>query len=431
MKLLYTCLALACTPALLASQTVVHGTVTDAQSGIPIGGASVAAGDSSTITISNEAGAFSLSANGTMSRLIVAKAGYTTVEVTVTDPVHAIRIRLSPSAPVLAGVTVTANASTPSIAELTPADLARSSGLSLENSVNTVPGVFMQSRTPWGGARITIRGYFPSTSGNTPNSNGLGYNVFINDIPVTDAAGATILDDVDYSSLGNVQIIKGPSSSMYGSQIGGTVRFGTLRPPPNETGFAQQLLAGSYGLLRSNSTFQSSSANSDLVLNYGHQSYSSFRPHSASVKDFARATGDFTVSDSQSLSTYFSYNRSFEELAGEIDSTDFYTRRPVSNAAYLANDSHIQITSFVAGVTDNYQFGDNFSNRTTLFGNGRSFSQPFAHGFTDANQFSFGARTAFGYSGTLGDIGVTGTVGASVQRTNITSNGVFIVPAPD
>jgi len=81
---------------------------------------------------------------------------------------------------------------------LTKKDLNRFSSLSLVNSINTIPGVFMQSRTPWGGARITIRGYYPSTSGNTPNQNGLGFQVFLNDIPVTDAAGTSVLDDIDF-----------------------------------------------------------------------------------------------------------------------------------------------------------------------------------------------------------------------------------------
>src|SRR6185312_13114985 len=67
---------------------------------------------------------------------------------------------------------------------------------------------------------------------------------------------------------------------------------------------------------------------------------------------------------------------------------------------------------------------------TTVFGTGRTYGQPFAHGFTDANQFTFGARSAFGYSGQWGAVGVTGTVGGMLERTNISTNGVFIVPAP-
>lgn len=430
MNRLFSILLLLVMPAMVHAQASVHGTVVDQQTGTPIVGASVVITGTTVGAITNDAGGFNIITDRSVTSLTVTSAGYAAAEIPVTDASVPLRIRLTPSQTKLPGVQIVANKPTPSTAVLTQQDLNRASGLSLENSINTVPGVFMQSRTPWGGARITIRGYYPSTSGNSPNSNGLGYNVFLNDIPVTDASGATILDDIDYSTLGNVEVIKGPASSQYGSQIGGTVRFTTARPTPNETSLSQQLTSGSYGLLRSNTSFQTATNSSDLVLNYGHQTYDSFRQHSGSLKDYLSATGDYTVSDNQTLSAYFAYNRSFEELAGEIDSADFYARRPVSNAAYLANDSHIQITSFITGLTDNYRLTDDITNKTTVFGTGRTYGQPFAHGFTDANQFTFGARSAFGYSGQWGVVDVTGTLGGMLERTNISTNGVFIVPAP-
>lgn len=430
MKRLFSILLLLVMPALVRAQASVHGTVVDQQTGTPIVGASVVVTGTTIGAITNDAGGFTINTDRSISSLTVTSAGYAAREIAITDATVPLRIRLTPAQTKLPGVQVVANKPTPSTAILTQQDLDRASGLSLESSINTVPGVFMQSRTPWGGARITIRGYYPSTSGNSPNSNGLGYNVFLNNIPVTDASGATILDDIDYSTLGNVEVIKGPASSQYGSQIGGTVKFTTARPAPNQTSLGQQVTSGNYGLLRTNTTFATATNTSDLVLNYGHQTYDSFRPHSASLKDYLSGTGDFTVSDNQTLSSYFAYNRSFEELAGEIDSADFYARRPVSNAAYLANDSHIQITSFIAGLTDNYRLTDDITSRTTVFGTGRSYGQPFAHGFTDANQFTFGARSAFGYSGQWGAVDVTGTLGGMLERTNISTNGVFIVPAP-
>ena len=317
-----------------------------------------------------------------------------------------------------------------SLGILTQRDLERLSGLSLENSIDMVPGIFMQSRTPWGGARITIRGYYPSTSGNSPNSNGLGYQVFINNIPITDAAGSTVLDDIDFESLGNVEIIKGPSSSLYGSFIGGTVLLTAKRPAPDETSIQQQTVGGSNGLFRSNTTIQGAGENSDIVVNYGHQTYDSFRPHSASWKDYLRLTGDFQAGSNQTISTYFAYNRSFEELAGEIDSPEFYDRWPVSNEAYLANDSHIKVQSFRLCVTDFYRFNESVNNQTTIFGSGKISNQPFAHGFTDVNQLNYGARTAFNFISQGENIGITGTIGGMFQGTDLTSNGVFIVPIP-
>jgi iron complex outermembrane receptor protein len=419
------------TPVVLHAQTSVHGTVVDHQTGSPIAGAIITAPDSTIRTTTDASGAFRLSSSGGVDHITVSAIGYVTRDVPVTNSSVAIHIRLS-SAPVkLAGVQVVANSPSPSTAQLTQHDLDRSSGLSLQSAINTVPGVFMQTRTPWGGARITLRGYYPSTSGNSPNSNGLGYQVFLNDIPITDATGTSVLDDIDYSTLGSVEVIKGPASSLYYSYIGGTVLLETARPTPNETSVGEQVVSGSDGLVRTNTSFETANDNGDLSLNYGHQTYDSFRPHSGSIKDYFRAAGDMVVSSTQTLSAYFSYNRSFEELAGEIDSTPFYGRVPESNAAYLANNSHIRVTSFIAGLTDQYRLGDHFTNQTTVFGVGRNSGQPFAHGFTDVNQFNFGARTQFGFTGQLGaSTGVGGTLGASVQQSNLTSNGVFIIPAP-
>jgi iron complex outermembrane receptor protein len=422
-------LVLTLAPMVLAAQTSVRGTVVDRQSGSPIAGATVVVTGTTTGTVTNDAGAFAFTAQSAIPRLTVSSIGYLTLEVPVTGD-QPLTIRLTPSRADLPGVQVVASRTTPSVAILTRSDLQRANGLALESSINTVPGVFMQSRTPWGGARITLRGYYPSTSGNSPNSNGLGYQVYLNDIPVTDATGSTILDDVDYSRLDRVEVIKGPASSQYGSLIGGSVLFTTVRPQPDETSVTQQVQSGSYGLLRTNTTFATATANSDLMVNYGHQTYDAFRPHSGSQKSFVQATGDLNVGDNQTLSAYFSYNRSFEELAGEIDTLPFYGRVPLSNAAYLANDSHIQLNSFITGVTDHYRFGEHFSNQTTVFGSGRTANQPFAHGFTDNNQFSFGARSVFGFAGHWGDVGLTGSLGGLLQRTNVSTNGVFIVPAP-
>ncbi len=329
----------------------------------------------------------------------------------------------------LPGVSVTATKPTPTAGELTAQDLGRFDGVGMLEAINTIPGVFMQTRTPFGGARITLRGYYPSTSGNSPNSNGLGYQVFLNGIPITDATGTTVLDDVDYSTLGHVEVIKGPNSSRYGSFIGGTVNLTTAQPPAGNT-LSQQLLSGTDGMLRTNTTYSHSTDGSNFVINYGHQGYNGFRQNDFSGKEYLRVNGDFKATGNQLISTYFSYNRSNEGLAGEIDSSNFYNRQAVSDANYLANNSHIAVTSYFAGVGDRIQITDHLTNQSSVFGSGRVEDQPFAHGITDVNQVNFGARSAFDWAGQWGDVGVTGAFGGMIQQSNLTSNGVFITPAP-
>jgi iron complex outermembrane receptor protein len=421
-------LSLLLLPTALHAQTTVRGTVIEHQTGTAIAGASVTITGTATQATTDRTGAFTLTAPS-ISSITVTGIGYASRTVVIT-PGQSVRVELDLAEVQLPGLDVVATQPEASRTRLTQKDLNRTSGLALSDAINTVPGVFMQSRTPFGGAHIDIRGYYPSVGGNSPNSNGLGYNAFINGIPITDAAGVTVFDDIDFASLGRVEVIKGPASSAYGSGIGGTVNMMTARPTLNQTSVGQQVLLGGKGLMRTNSTLQGANGNSDFVLNYGYQADSSWRPHSESRKYYARATGNYQLGGNEALSGYFSYNRSYEELAGEIDSTDYYGRQPVSNANYLANDSHIQLTSFFTGVADNRQFGGHFTNQTSVFGSGRFANQPFAHGFTDATQFNFGFRSAFGYHAQTRKAGIDGTLGLQTERSTVTSNGVFIVPAP-
>jgi iron complex outermembrane receptor protein len=298
-----------------------------------------------------------------------------------------------------------------SIGMLTPIDFHRNNGLSLENSLNGIPGVIMQSRSTFGGQRISIRGY-----GNNTNFNGQGVQVLLNNIPITDATGTTILDDVDFATLGKVEVIKGPASSLYGSGIAGVVNLYTLKPQPNQTRFVEENTFGSYGVWRNNTRIETAGEHSSLLFNYGHQLSDGFRPHSASRKDYAQMSGDFYVSDKSTISTYFAYAHSHEELAGELDSLRFYSKQKWSDPAYLVNDSKVDIESFRGGVTSNYTIDGHFSNLSTVFFNGYTLYSPFAHGLTDNQAFTFGGRTGFVYTSGPGEK-IHGIFGAQFQKT--------------
>lgn len=310
-----------------------------------------------------------------------------------------------------------------SIGTLTPVDFQRNSSLSLENSLNLLPGVVMQSRSTFGGQRISIRGY-----GNNTNFNGQGVQVLLNNIPITDATGTTILDDVDFATLGKVEVIKGPASSLYGSGIAGVVNLYTLKSQPNQTRFVQENTFGSYGLWRNNTRIETAGEHSALIFNYGHQESEGFRRHSASRKDYAQMSGDFYVSDKSTISTYFAYANSHEELAGEMDSARFYSKQKWSDPDYLVNNSRVDVESFRGGVTSDYKIDGHFSNLSTAFFSAYTQYSPFAHGLTDNQAFTFGGRTGFVYSSGAGDK-IHGILGAQFQKTlafnksyNLTNN---------
>lgn len=271
-----------------------------------------------------------------------------------------------------------------------------------------------------------IRGYYPN-AGNNANFNGLGYQLYFNNIPVTDATGTTIMDDIDFSTLGRVEIIKGPSP-LYGNEIAGTVNLYSQRPRRNGTTLSEQLVAGSHGLFRNNTSLLTKTEDFNMKINYGRQSYNSFRPNDSSEKDYISVLGHYRTSDNQQISAYFSYNNSDEQLAGGIVSDDFYAEKAIASPDYVNNDGGVEIESFRAGVTSYHRFNNNFGYKTTVFASGHTLDQNFAHGFNYHENLNFGARTNFTYQQQLEKVGIEGQLGAFLQKSNESVDGVFIPP---
>ena len=300
-----------------------------------------------------------------------------------------------------------------SVGILTRQDLQRNDGLFLENTLNLIPGIRMEKRTMAGGQRITIRGY-----GNGTNFNGTGYKSYLNGIPVTDAEGSTILDDIDFSVLGRVEVIKGPASSLYGSGIGGVLKMYTAKPACYGTSILQEALAGSYGLFRTNTRISHAGNKSSIMLNYGHQNYDSYRIQSASKKDFVSFIGDFTPNEKQVFSVYAAYNNSRDQLAGQLDSIQFAQKKDTGEVPYLKNNGYVAFETYRAGLSHQYSFSPHINNTTSAFFGGYKQSQAFAVGFSSNMTQNFGARTAFGFNFYGRRVSLNGTIGAEFQKTN-------------
>ena len=419
-------------PAIMFAQGLnsLKGKVQDGATGQPINAAVVYIVNTKIATSTDEHGFFSLRAKEPIKHITVTCAGYASKVVDIDNPTADLVVSLTAVVNTLNGVEIIGVRTPQAVNTLTSSDLNRASGLNLQDALNNVPGVNMQSRTPWGGQHIIIRGYYPSVDNgrtNAENFGGLGYQTYINNIPVTDATGTTIMDDIDYSMLGKVEITKGPSP-IYGSYIGGAVNLYTPTVVPNETSISERAIVGSYGLFRSNTSVASSDGKTDIWANYGHQKYTGFRPNDASRKDFASIAATFHVSPKENVSTYFSYNHSNEQLAGELDSAAVYGRQAISHPAYVANNSHANIESFRGGITDKKQFNQYFGHQTTLFVTGSTLDQAFAHGYSKNETFNFGGKSELTYESKSDDLNVNGELGLAFIKSKQNAQGNFILP---
>lgn len=404
----------------------VKGKITDAN-GRALAGASIKLNDAA-VAIADQDGAFSIECKEGAS-VSVSFVGYASQSQTIQNCGQELSFTLTASSQLLDGVEITATSNQnklilnqpSSIAKLGELEIRRSTGLFLDDAINAnVPGVFMQRRSVSGGQQFNIRGYGaggPGVRGANSNFDGQGVKVYLNGIPITDAEGITVMDDIDFGSVGNVEIVKGPSGTLYGLAIAGVVNMQTVKPQTSGVSLSQNTMFGSYGLRRSTTSLQINKPGSSLMINYGSQNYNGFMNHTKSTKDFVNMMGDFHLNEKQSITSYVGWSDSYDQRNGELSKAQYDTLDYSGNPAYLKNDAHSNIISFRAGVSHTYRFNENVSNSTTFFGTGMSNNSSSAGGWTDKAPVNFGLRSVFDTKFKLSDeITLSGVTGVEAQR---------------
>ncbi len=146
-------------------------------------------------------------------------------------------------------------------------------GFSLEEALQGLPGVQIQNRYNYSvGEKISIRGF-----GARSQFGVRGVKILVDGIPATLPDGQGTLDHLDIGTLGKVEVLRGPSSALYGNGAGGVLSFETRAPP--DVGIRQEAKAvlGEDGLFRFQSTTSGTAGSSGYLVSVSTLDYDGFR----------------------------------------------------------------------------------------------------------------------------------------------------------
>jgi len=424
------------------AQKTVKGKIIDAGNNSPLSGATITLSGGKTISTDKD-GSFTVDCSKSSS-ITVSFVGYESVQYSIKNCNDAIAISLSPTVSNLSEVEITTTSNPNKSALYQPAainklstpELKRGQGIFLQDAIETnVPGVLMTRRSVSGGQQFNIRGYgngARGTNGINSNFDGQGYKVYLNGMPITDAEGITTMDDIDFASLGNVEILKGPAGTLYGQAISGAVSFRTEKPASGKTSISQDIMLGNYGLQRYTTRFATGGARSGLLLNYGKQKSDGFSIHNASHKDFVNLVLMTQPSEKQDILFYAGFTDSYDQRLGELTLTQWDNNDYSGNPNYIRNDAHSHVVTYRAGVTHTYSFFKGFANTTSVFGTGFKSDAASAGGYTDKNTVNYGFRTSFDTKISIGkNMSLNGITGMELQKQNAQTIGYSMKVNPN
>lgn len=154
------------------------------------------------------------------------------------------------------------------------AELTRGvAGAFLEEALRAIPGVQIQNRFNFAvGERVSIRGFGPRAQFGVR-----GVRILVDGIPATLPDGQATIDHLDLSSLGRVEVLRGPNSAMYGNAAGGVIHFRSIDPVDEGSLVSLGTTTGSYGLLTLNGVLSGRSGEMGYRLSFSQLGWDGYR----------------------------------------------------------------------------------------------------------------------------------------------------------
>ena len=269
---------------------------------------------------------------------------------------------------------------------------------SLVAAMNTVPGVRMEERSP-GSYRLSLRGSLLRSPFGIRN-----VKIYFDGLPLTDAGGNSYLNALDLSAVGNLTVLKGPQSSIYGANSGGVVLIEpqTLTTDSGRLGFS--LTGGSFGLFRQNLTLGKQWKNYQLNLTQSYQRSDGYRDHSGMERKYIQLNQKWDYNRAASLKALVFYSDLHYETPGGLNAV-LYERdpklsRPAAGNIRSAIDQQAGIYSktVFGGVTNEWQISPEFKHVISVFSSYTDFKNPFITNYEQRKEFTLGLRTYVEYS---------------------------------
>jgi len=233
-----------------------------------------------------------------------------------------------------------------SVYQATPDDATRQQ-LSLQEFTQQSPGLFAQNTNNFAqDLRISIRGFGARAAFGIR-----GIKLIVDGIPETTPDGQGQLDNLTLGIIDRIEIVKGPSSSLYGNASGGVIDIQTIdkveRPFSNWKGSV-----GSYGFQNFQATGGINSENATYIFHGNYVASDGYRDQSGFKQVNTNFKAKFDISDRLTIKALLNYSDS-----PEADDPGSLTLEAVQENRRQARDRNIlfetgeTIRQFKVGVS--------------------------------------------------------------------------------
>jgi iron complex outermembrane receptor protein len=239
--------------------------------------------------------------------------------------------------------------------------------ITISEMINLAPGIQMAEGT-YNTTRLVIRG----VGSRTPYSSNR-IRAYLDDVPLTTGDGTSTVEDLDPLSIDRMEIVKGPSSALYGSGLGGVVRLNSPYPP--EEGLTL-FVSGELGSFRTGKTAATASFKNERIVVHGGISRSfseGYRENSRYTRNNLFLSGRY-FGRKNTLSLTLSLVDLFARIPSSLNEPDFESQPWKAADNWKAVKGFEEYLKFLGGLKLESELGNTLTNHLVLFS---AFSDPY------------------------------------------------------
>ena len=257
------------------------------------------------------------------------------------------------------------------------------------SAINQIPGVYVLS-----GAlntnRITIRGVGARTLYGTDK-----LRLYYNDIPITNGSGFSSIEAYDIENLSQIEIVKGPKATSYGTNLGGAIILNSKEAIGESTNFNTSFTVGSYNLLKNSFSFSHTDGKFSLGLNYGYLNTNGYRENNSFQRDGILINTSYKLNSKNKIGLLINYIDYQAQIPSSLGITDFNENPQKASFTWKEAQGFEANKYTLAGLFYTHEFSQKLQNTTSVFYTYLDHYEPRPFGILDEFTNGFGFRSKF------------------------------------
>jgi len=256
-----------------------------------------------------------------------------------------------------------------SISYLSPKESEMFSPVDPVMAWNSLAGVNLEQRAI-SSYRVSIRGSALRSPFGVRN-----VKIYWNDLIFTEANGTTALNLLSNLQMREVEVIRGPSGSMYGAGFGGVIRLSNF--PKNSNKFNLNLTTGSFGLFDGSISHQFKKEKWTSSYSASFQSTDGYRAHNAQEKLVLQWSNRYQFNEDHQVSLHTLYSDLNYEIPGGLTREQYDNDPTQARAGSAEQNASIDQKTLLLGVNYKSYLSSRLNQNTNVAFTYTDFKNPF------------------------------------------------------